>query len=78
MPKKVQVEKHCPNCKKSTVHAVRTINGQETYLCLVCEASIRRNESTSRRYLNSLASEKPNVDTIIDNEVMRNKGIRWF
>jgi hypothetical protein len=78
MPKQGQVEKHCPKCKKSTVHDVRTINGQKTCVCLVCEASIRRNESTSRRYLNSPACEKPNVDTIIDNEVTRNIGIRWF
>lgn len=38
MAKKNRVRMHCQVCNRTTTHEIRTFDGQESAVCLICEA----------------------------------------
>ncbi len=39
MKKKDNIRMHCQICNRTTTHEIRSVDGQEISVCLVCESS---------------------------------------
>jgi hypothetical protein len=52
MVKKNRVRMQCEVCNKPTQHEIRTADGQETCVCLVCEGTQKAAENAALRFEN--------------------------
>lgn len=71
MAKKITVRMHCKICNKNTVHEIRTDEGLESYVCLVCESMPIAEENAAERDLRRYESQKFKTQTEIERERMR-------
>lgn len=71
MAKKNIVRMHCRICNKNTVHEIRTVDGQETCVCLICEANPGPIGDPAQRDLRRYEAQKFKTQTELERERMR-------
>ncbi len=71
MAKKQRVKTYCQICNKTTVHEIRTIDGQESCVCLPCEGTQRAAENAALRDENRYQAHKYETERAIEAERTR-------
>jgi hypothetical protein len=69
--KKNKVKMHCQICNKTTVHEVRTIDGQESCVCLTCEGTRKAAENAAIRFEDRYHANKFETERAIEAERTR-------